>query len=125
MHPCVPAAHPTLLPVPEQAPPPPAFDPTVLQAQLLQLTALVQTLQVQNVALQDQLGEQCTATVQPSVPPGPIPLAQPDIKVATRDVFDGSMDHTEEFLHCCEIYFLSIQGLMEVQKVTFTLLYMF
>jgi hypothetical protein len=54
----------------------------------------------------------------------PMPLAQPDIKVATPDAFDGSADCTEEFLHHCKIYFLGVQGLTEVQKVTFTLSYM-
>jgi hypothetical protein len=116
MPPHTPPIHPVPFPVPKQTPPPPAFHPTVLHAQLQQLTALIQALQVQNTALQDQLDEQHAAATQLTVPPAPMPPAQPNIKVATPDAFNRSADHAEEFLHHCDIYFLSVQGLAKVQS---------
>jgi hypothetical protein len=112
---------PTPAPVPEPVPQPPAIDVAVLLAQLQQLAAIVQALQHQNTALQDQLGAQAV-TVPPT--PAPAPAFAPEIKIAVLDVFDGASDCTEHFLHQCEVYFLGTPSLMAQQCMTFVLSYM-
>jgi hypothetical protein len=47
-----------------------------------------------------------------------------EIKIAVPDVYDGASDHTEHFLHQCEVYFLGTPGLMAQQCMTFALSYM-
>jgi hypothetical protein len=109
------------MPVPEPILQPPTIDVAALMAQLQQLAATMQALQHQNAVLQDQLDAQAVAA-PPT--PAPAPAFAPEIKVAVLDVFNGASDHTEHFLHQCEVYFLGTPGLMAQQCVTFVLSYM-
>jgi hypothetical protein len=106
------------------APAPPAINPTILVEQLGQLQAAVDLLQQQNAALQAQLTAQA-APVPPAPVPVPVAAAPPtDIKVAKPNIYDGSADHTEQFLHQCRLYFLGASDLTDLQRVTFVLSYM-
>jgi hypothetical protein len=82
----------------------------------------VQALQAQNEVLQDQLDAQPAAV--PATAPKPAPMPIQEIKIAMPDLYDGSSDQTEHFLHQCEVYFLGLSGLMEHQHVTFAISYM-
>jgi hypothetical protein len=120
MPPRVPASGSAHLP----APAPPAIDPAVLIEQLAQLQATIDLLQQQNAALQVQLAAQA-APAPPAPAPVPVATAPPtNIKVTKPDVYDGSADCTEQFLHQCRLYFLSADDLTDLQRVTFTLSYM-
>jgi hypothetical protein len=54
----------------------------------------------------------------------PIPIAVPEVKIATPDSYDGSSDKTEHFLYQCEVYFLGLPGLTAHQRMMFTISYM-
>jgi hypothetical protein len=117
---CIPPAP---APVPEPVPQLPAIDVAALLAQLQQLAATMQALQHQNTVLQDQLNAQAVAAAPPT-PPAPALAFVPEIRIAMPDVFDSALDHTEHFLHQCEVYFLGTPGLTAQQCMTFTLSYM-
>jgi hypothetical protein len=106
-------------PIAQPDPALPAVDLAALLVQVQQLTETVRALQAQNEILQDQLD------TQPAPAPAPLPAPVPtEIKIATPDLYDGSSDKTEHFLHQCDVYFLGSPALSEHQCMTFTISYM-
>jgi hypothetical protein len=103
------------------APAPPAIDPAILTELLTRLQAVVKLLQQQNGDLQVQLTAQA-APVPPVPVSAPVATTPPTkIKVAKPNIYDGSADHTEQFLHQCRLYFHGAGDLTDLQRVTFTL----
>jgi hypothetical protein len=101
--------------MPPCAPPIPA-PATPKSALLVQVQQLTKTIQ----ALQDQLNAQ----PMPLLTPFPMPTPAAEIKITMPDLYDGSSDKMEHYLHQCDVYFLGSPALSDHQCMTFAISYM-
>ena len=117
---------PSNTPLPEsprtEIPPLDRLPPTIEQVTALGMQ--VQQLQTEVRELRAQLQAQ-----HPTRPASPVPIAdisatvQPKFPIATPEYYDGSADNTEEFLHECNLNFLS-SSFTDRQKIIIAMGYM-